>query len=286
MAGREAEWESRWWSPIINAEHLAMRDRAAMFDLSSFCVFDVLGPGALDCVQQVCARQMDVQAGKVVYTPVLTAARRLPLRPHRHAPRSRALPRGHRRRARHGGPQVVRRPRRPRRAGGRPHLELVHARPVGPPRAGHRGEPHARRPLARGLPVRDLPDDRDGAAARARLAHLLRRRPRLGAVRADGAGRAAVGPGRGGGPAARDRARRHRRLRDHGAAGEVLPRLRLRAGRRVRCRRGRDGVVEGEGPGLRRQGGARAPARGGSGRRSCARSPSTTTLRATGASDT
>ena len=25
---REAEWESRWWSPIINAEHLAMRDRA------------------------------------------------------------------------------------------------------------------------------------------------------------------------------------------------------------------------------------------------------------------
>src|SRR5436305_1480494 len=27
---REAEWEKRWWSPIINAEHLAMRDRAAM----------------------------------------------------------------------------------------------------------------------------------------------------------------------------------------------------------------------------------------------------------------
>ena len=31
---REAEWESRWWSPIINAEHLAMRDRAAMIDLT------------------------------------------------------------------------------------------------------------------------------------------------------------------------------------------------------------------------------------------------------------
>ena len=25
---REAEWDARWWSPIINAEHLAMRDRA------------------------------------------------------------------------------------------------------------------------------------------------------------------------------------------------------------------------------------------------------------------
>jgi len=69
---REAEWESRWWSPIINAEHLAMRDRAAMFDLTAFCVFDVVGPGALECVQRVSMRQMDVKLGKVVYTPVLT----------------------------------------------------------------------------------------------------------------------------------------------------------------------------------------------------------------------
>src|SRR3954464_755931 len=69
---REAEWDSRWWSPIINAEHLGMRDRAAMFDLTAFCVFDVIGPGALECVQKVSMRQMDVKLGKVVYTPVLT----------------------------------------------------------------------------------------------------------------------------------------------------------------------------------------------------------------------
>jgi glycine cleavage system aminomethyltransferase T/glycine/D-amino acid oxidase-like deaminating enzyme len=69
---RQAEWDSRWWSPIINAEHLAMRDRAAMFDLTAFCIFDVVGPGALQCVQQVSMRQMDVKLGKVVYTPVLT----------------------------------------------------------------------------------------------------------------------------------------------------------------------------------------------------------------------
>jgi glycine cleavage system aminomethyltransferase T/glycine/D-amino acid oxidase-like deaminating enzyme len=69
---REAEWDSRWWSPIINAEHLAMRDRAGMFDLTAFCVFDVVGPGALECVQRVSMRQMDVKLGKVVYTPVLT----------------------------------------------------------------------------------------------------------------------------------------------------------------------------------------------------------------------
>jgi glycine cleavage system aminomethyltransferase T/glycine/D-amino acid oxidase-like deaminating enzyme len=72
VAGREAEWESRWWSPIINAEHLAMRDRAAMFDLTAFCVFDVVGPGALECVQKVSMRQCNVKLGKVVYTPVLT----------------------------------------------------------------------------------------------------------------------------------------------------------------------------------------------------------------------
>jgi glycine cleavage system aminomethyltransferase T/glycine/D-amino acid oxidase-like deaminating enzyme len=69
---REAEWESRWWSPIVNAEHLAMRDRAAMFDLTAFAIFDVTGPGALETVQKVSMRQMDVAVGKVVYTPVLS----------------------------------------------------------------------------------------------------------------------------------------------------------------------------------------------------------------------
>ena len=72
IAAREAEWESRWWSPIINAEHLAMRDRAAIVDLTAFCVFDVSGPGALDAVQRIAMRQCDVAIGRVVYTPVLT----------------------------------------------------------------------------------------------------------------------------------------------------------------------------------------------------------------------
>ncbi len=69
---REAEWEARWWSPIINAEHLAMRDRAAMVDLTAFAVFDIIGPGALDAVQRIAMRQMDVAIGRVVYTPILT----------------------------------------------------------------------------------------------------------------------------------------------------------------------------------------------------------------------
>src|SRR4029078_9912426 len=59
-------------SPIINAEHLAMRDRAAMFDLTAFCIFDVVGADALESVQKVAARQMNVPSGRVIYTPVLT----------------------------------------------------------------------------------------------------------------------------------------------------------------------------------------------------------------------
>ena len=50
-------------------------------------IFDIQGPGALDTVQQVCMRQMDVPVGRVVYTPVLVAQRWLQVRPHDHAPR-------------------------------------------------------------------------------------------------------------------------------------------------------------------------------------------------------
>ena len=71
---REAEWESRWWSPIINAEHLAMRDRVGMVDLSAFAIFDVEGPGALGALQRLAVPQMDVPVGRVVYTPFLNEA--------------------------------------------------------------------------------------------------------------------------------------------------------------------------------------------------------------------
>ncbi len=68
---REHEWDARWWSPIINAEHLAMRERAGIFDLSAFTVFDVVGPKALDAVQGIIVGQANVANGRVIYTPVL-----------------------------------------------------------------------------------------------------------------------------------------------------------------------------------------------------------------------
>jgi glycine cleavage system aminomethyltransferase T/glycine/D-amino acid oxidase-like deaminating enzyme len=71
---REAEWDARWWSPIINAEHLALRDRVGIVDLTAFAVFDVTGPGAVGYLQRMAVRQMDAPVGRVVYTSLLNAA--------------------------------------------------------------------------------------------------------------------------------------------------------------------------------------------------------------------
>jgi glycine cleavage system aminomethyltransferase T/glycine/D-amino acid oxidase-like deaminating enzyme len=71
---REAEWESRWWSPIINAEHLAMRDRAGLVDLSAFAIFDVTGPAACRVLEGLCVNKVDVAPGRTVYTPLLNPA--------------------------------------------------------------------------------------------------------------------------------------------------------------------------------------------------------------------
>lgn len=68
---RPHEWDARWWSPIINAEHLAMRRGAAMIDLSAFSQFDVRGPGSLAYVQHLTVAQMDRPVGRVIYTPLL-----------------------------------------------------------------------------------------------------------------------------------------------------------------------------------------------------------------------
>lgn len=64
-------WDSRWWSPVILAEHLAMRERVGLVDLSPFNVYDVVGDGALEFVQGLAVGEMDVDPGRAVYTPVL-----------------------------------------------------------------------------------------------------------------------------------------------------------------------------------------------------------------------
>ena len=104
---REAEWDARWWSPIINAEHLAMREHAGIFDLSAFAIFDVQGAGALDALQRRGARA-DGRPGRAGRLHAgARPGRRLQVGPHDHAPRRRGVPRRHRRRPRHGRPQAV-----------------------------------------------------------------------------------------------------------------------------------------------------------------------------------
>ena len=71
---RAHEWDARWWSPIINAEHLAMRERVGMVDLTAFCEFDITGPDALAYLQHLTVNSVDVAVGRSVYTPLLTPA--------------------------------------------------------------------------------------------------------------------------------------------------------------------------------------------------------------------
>jgi glycine cleavage system T protein len=67
-------WTARYWSPIIGAEHLAVRERVALFDLTPFGKIDVTGPGALAYVQKITANQLDQPTGRIVYTAVLDDA--------------------------------------------------------------------------------------------------------------------------------------------------------------------------------------------------------------------
>ena len=74
VARRDAEWDARWWSPIISAEHLAMRERAGIVDLSAFAIFDVTGPGACAALERLCVAKVDVAPGRTIYTPLLNPA--------------------------------------------------------------------------------------------------------------------------------------------------------------------------------------------------------------------
>lgn len=74
IAPREHEWDARWWSPIIEAEHLALREQAALVDLGAFTVIDVRGPGAVAFLEGLAVARIDVPVGRVVYTPLLTPA--------------------------------------------------------------------------------------------------------------------------------------------------------------------------------------------------------------------
>jgi len=71
LAEREVEWDNRWWSPIIDAEHLNMRENVGLFDLSAFQIFELSGPGALDFAEYLAVNKVCKGIGTSCYTPWL-----------------------------------------------------------------------------------------------------------------------------------------------------------------------------------------------------------------------
>ena len=263
---RAHEWDARWWSPITNAEHLAMRDSVGMVDLTAFNEFDIEGPGALAGLQHITVNSVDVAVGRSVYTPLLTpdGGFRGDLTILRLGDEHFRVITG----AFDGGrDQYWFRRHLP--ADGSvtftdrtsalctiglwgPNAEAVLASVVTP---GHRARRRDRGRVARRLPVRG-----GARAARRRhplhdVPHLLRRRERVGDLHEHRARAAPVGHDRRRRRAVRHRAGRHRRVRRHRPDREGLPPDGRRAGERVRPGRGRPGAAEGQVGRLHRQGG-------------------------------
>ena len=72
IPGRDS-WAARFWSPIVGAEHLATRERVAMYDMNSLTKVEITGPGALPLLQRLTTGNMDKSVGSVMYTLMLDA---------------------------------------------------------------------------------------------------------------------------------------------------------------------------------------------------------------------
>jgi 4-methylaminobutanoate oxidase (formaldehyde-forming) len=61
------------WFPSSAGEHRAVREAVGLFDQSSFCKLRLEGPDALAVLQRLCANDVDVPIGRLVYTQMLNA---------------------------------------------------------------------------------------------------------------------------------------------------------------------------------------------------------------------
>ena len=73
--GQEREYRYSWgrqnWFENQKAEHLAVRQKAGLFDMSSFGKIRVEGRDACRFLNRVCAAQVDVPVGRIVYGQML-----------------------------------------------------------------------------------------------------------------------------------------------------------------------------------------------------------------------
>jgi 4-methylaminobutanoate oxidase (formaldehyde-forming) len=70
---RPRGWAGRLWSPAIGAEHAACRERAALFDESSFAKIEVAGPGAARYLEWLCDNRVARGVGQITYTQMLNS---------------------------------------------------------------------------------------------------------------------------------------------------------------------------------------------------------------------
>ena len=68
---RPRGWAGEHWSTAIPAEHLATRERAGLFDETSFAKIEVEGDGACRFLQELCDNDVDRPVGTVTYTSML-----------------------------------------------------------------------------------------------------------------------------------------------------------------------------------------------------------------------
>jgi glycine cleavage system aminomethyltransferase T/glycine/D-amino acid oxidase-like deaminating enzyme len=68
---RPRGWAGMHWSPAIGAEHLGTRERAGLFDESSFAKLEIAGPGAASFLEGLCDNRVAREVGAITYTQML-----------------------------------------------------------------------------------------------------------------------------------------------------------------------------------------------------------------------
>ena len=68
---RPRGWAGMHWSPAIGAEHRGTRERAGLFDESSFSKLEIAGPGAAEFLTRLCDNIVARDVGAITYTQML-----------------------------------------------------------------------------------------------------------------------------------------------------------------------------------------------------------------------
>ncbi len=73
--GVKVEYEYSWgrqnWFDYSAAEHMSIREKVGVYDLSSMAKYLLQGRDAVNVLQNICCNNVDVPLGKVVYTQML-----------------------------------------------------------------------------------------------------------------------------------------------------------------------------------------------------------------------